>query len=77
MRGGGARQLYPEWPLAAARGVDRDLIVEVAAALMRINASHPAVAPPPPARALAQAQPGEGAQGQPDGQSAGAAWASP
>ena len=39
----GARQLYPEWPLAATRGVGRDLVVEVAAALMRINASHPAV----------------------------------
>ena len=38
----GARQLYPEWPLAATRAVERDLVVEVAAALMRIDASHPA-----------------------------------
>ncbi len=37
------RQLYPEWPLAATSIVDRDLAVEVAAALMSINSSHDAV----------------------------------
>jgi hypothetical protein len=41
----GRGQLYPEWSLAAARGVGRELIVQVAAALMDINATHPAVLP--------------------------------
>ncbi len=38
-----AGQLYPEWPLAALRHMPTDIVVSIAAALMKINRYHPAV----------------------------------